>query len=344
VRLHYAHGQGTLHRDIKPANLLLDANEHLWVTDFGLAKALEAEGLTHSGDLLGTLQYMAPEQFEGSYDVRSEVYALGVTLYEVLVLRAAFAGKTRSELMERIRTQRPEPLRRLCPEVPEDLVVVVEKAMAREPNDRYRDAHELEQDLQAFLEDRPIQARRHSAPALVLRWCRRNRAMAALAASTVLAVVGAGVYGWIAYGVTNEALVQTKKGRRGGVRAGDDRGAAIRASGEEPQNALLAFGKMFDALVGPDPALDARGGRRDRRPHGGRPAPWSTEKDRRVAQGDARVLRAVRGSRTPATRRCSSRPCAPTAASARSARVSAGPRTSRRPRTPTRRPSPACRA
>jgi tetratricopeptide (TPR) repeat protein len=232
--LHYAHGQGTLHRDIKPANLLLEANEHLWVTDFGLAKALEAEGLTYAGDLLGTLQYMAPEQFAGTYDVRSEVYALGVTLYEVLVLRPAFAGKTRSELMERIRTQRPEALRRLCPEVPEDLVVVVEKAMAREPGDRYQDAHELEQDLQAFLEDRPIQARRHSAPALVWRWCRRNRAMAALAASTVLAVVGAGVYGWIAYGTA----------------------AAQQARAEHNlRDALGAFSNIFDALIGPDPAL-----------------------------------------------------------------------------------------
>src|SRR5690606_36336456 len=79
--LHYAHGLGTLHRDIKPGNLLLDRDEHVWVTDFGLAKALEAEGLTHSGDMLGTLQYMAPEQFAGNYDVRTEVYALGVTLY-----------------------------------------------------------------------------------------------------------------------------------------------------------------------------------------------------------------------------------------------------------------------
>ncbi|HZN39585.1 MAG TPA: serine/threonine-protein kinase [Planctomycetota bacterium] len=232
--LHYAHGQGTLHRDIKPANLLLEANEHVWVTDFGLAKALEAEGLTYAGDLLGTLQYMAPEQFEGNYDVRSEVYALGVTLYEVLVLRPAFAGKTRSELMERIRTQRPEALRRLCPEVPEDLVVVVEKAMAREPRDRYQDAHEFEQDLQAFLEDRPIQARRHSAPALVLRWCRRNRAMAALAASTVFAVVGAGVYGWIAYGTA----------------------AAQQARAEHNlRHTLGAFSNIFDALIGPDPAL-----------------------------------------------------------------------------------------
>ncbi|MCR3965402.1 protein kinase, partial [Aeromonas veronii] len=91
-----------------------------------------------SGDVLGTLQYMAPEQFAGSYDARSEVYALGVTLYELLTLRPAFAGSSRSELMERIRTSRPESLRKLCPELPLDLVVVVEKAMAREVRDRYQ--------------------------------------------------------------------------------------------------------------------------------------------------------------------------------------------------------------
>ena len=94
--LHAAHGQGTLHRDIKPGNFLLDAQDELWVTDFGLAKALEDEGLTHPGDVVGTLQYMAPEQFDGRYDVRSEVYALGVTLYEMLALAPAFQGKNRS--------------------------------------------------------------------------------------------------------------------------------------------------------------------------------------------------------------------------------------------------------
>jgi tetratricopeptide (TPR) repeat protein len=246
--LHHAHGQGTLHRDVKPANLLLEDTGHLWVTDFGLAKALESEGLTHSGDLLGTLQYMAPEQFAGTYDVRSEVYALGVTLYELLVLQPAFAGRTRSELMEAIRARRPEPLRRVCPELPEDLVVVVERAMAKDPGDRYADAGALAADLQAFLDDRPIAARRQSAFALVRRWCRHNRALASLAASTVLAVVGAGVTGWVAYVTTADAL------RRAHASATGEAAASQRAE-KNLQLSLAAFADVFDVLVGRDPLL-----------------------------------------------------------------------------------------
>jgi len=267
--LQYAHEQGTLHRDIKPANLLLAHGDHVWVTDFGLAKALEAEGLTHSSDLLGTLQYMAPEQFAGHYDAQSEVYALGVTLYELLALRAAFAGRTRSELMQQIRTLRPTPLRRCCPDLAEDLIVIVERAMARDPRDRYRDAAALQQDLQAFLDDRPIAARRHNAAQLLLRWCRRNRTVAALAACTVLAVVAAGVTGWVAYGITVDALAQAKVS----AQAADDRArevevalaqarrsAAVAAEQSELvasnlKLTLAAFGELFDALVGRDPAL-----------------------------------------------------------------------------------------
>ena len=189
--LHCAHGLGTLHRDVKPGNFLLDHEDNLWVTDFGLAKALESEGLTNSGDLLGTLQYMAPEQFAGSYDVRSEVYALGVTLYEMLTLQPAFRGRHRSELMERVREQKLEPLQRSCPDVPQDLAVIIGKAMARDPRDRYQDAQALQQDLEAFLEDRPIMARRPSTLSLVLRWCRRNRGMSAAIVAASLAIVGA---------------------------------------------------------------------------------------------------------------------------------------------------------
>jgi predicted metal-dependent hydrolase len=246
--LAYAHAQGTLHRDIKPGNLLLEANEHLWVTDFGLAKALEAEGLTHSGDLLGTLQYMAPEQFAGSYDQRSEVYALGVTLYELLTLRHAFAGSSRTELMERIRTQRPESLRRLCPDAPEDLLVIVEKAIARDPGDRYADAAALQRDLQAFLDDRPIAARRLSALGQTWRWCRRNRGMAALAACTALAVLGAGITGWVAYGVTDDALGKAEKSA---TIASQQSARAEKTL----QKTLDAFGEIFDTLIGPDTAL-----------------------------------------------------------------------------------------
>jgi tetratricopeptide (TPR) repeat protein len=246
--LHYAHTQGTMHRDVKPGNLLLEHDEHLWVTDFGLAKALEAEGLTHSGDLLGTLQYMAPEQFAGLYDARSEVYALGVTLYELLVLRPAFAAKSRSELMEKIRTQRPEPLRRSCPEVPEDLAIVVERALARDPADRYADAHALEQDLTAFLEDRPIAARRQSAVGQLVRWCRRNRIVATLAACTLLAVVGVGATGWIYFVDTADLLGKWKQSALVAEQQSSRADTNLRL-------ALAAFGDVFDAMVGRDPLL-----------------------------------------------------------------------------------------
>ena len=238
--LHAAHGFGTLHRDIKPGNFLLDRDDHLWVTDFGLAKALEADGLTQSGDVLGTLQYMAPEQFAGSYDVRSEVYALGVTLYELLTLQPAFRGRNRSEIMDRVQSQRIERLAGLR-DLPRDLVVIVDKAMAREPEDRYRDAEALRADLEAFVEDRPIQARRLSALATAWRWCRRNRSTSVLAAAALLAVLLAAVTGWVAYGMTTRAAEQAR-----------------REEARAESNLLLslaAFGDVFDALVGRDTAL-----------------------------------------------------------------------------------------
>lgn len=246
--LDYAHGLGTLHRDIKPGNFLLDQDDHLWVTDFGLAKALEAEGLTSSGDLLGTLQYMAPEQFAGTYDVRSEVYALGVTLYEMLTLAPAFGGRHRSEVMDKVQSQRIDPLARACPDVPLDLTIIVGKAMSREPADRYADAHALEQDLLAFLEDRPIQARRLSTPATMWRWCRRNRAAAAMAASAAAGVLLAAIIGWVAYGVTGDALRQKTQSEALAKKEGARAEANLLLS-------LAAFGDVFDALVGRDPAF-----------------------------------------------------------------------------------------
>ena len=239
--LHHAHSLGTLHRDVKPANLLLQGGDHLWVTDFGLAKALEAEGLTHSGDLLGTLQYMAPEQFAGHYDVCSEVYALGVTLHEMLTLQPAFVGATRSELMERIRQHRLEPLRRACPDLPIDLAVIVGKACARDARDRYADCAALARDLQAFLDDRPVEARPLSGVAQVWRWCRRNRLAAAMAGSTLAALLVAGVTGWIGYVGTREALARAER-------------ESQRAEGNL-ELTLAAFGRVFDGLVGLDPAL-----------------------------------------------------------------------------------------
>jgi serine/threonine protein kinase len=187
--LEYANRQGILHRDVKPSNLLLDPKGNVWVADFGLAKASDTEDLTHSGDIIGTVRYMAPERFAGKCDARSDVYALGLTLYELLALRPAFASPDRHELMRRVMSEQPERLRGLVPHLPRDLETVVHKAIAREPIQRYPSAAALAEDLQRFLDDKPIKARRVTAVEQAWRWARRNPAVAALAASLLVALV-----------------------------------------------------------------------------------------------------------------------------------------------------------
>src|SRR5262249_34908589 len=153
--LEYAHKQGVLHRDIKPSNLLLDTQGTVWVTDFGLAKADDQQNLTHTGDILGTLRYMPPEAFEGKSDARSDVYSLGLTLYEMLAFRPAFQEKERKRLIKQVTTAEPMRLERLASAAPRDLVTIIHKAIEREPAQRYATAGELAADLQRFLDDEP---------------------------------------------------------------------------------------------------------------------------------------------------------------------------------------------
>ena len=113
--LEYAHKQGVHHRDVKPSNLLLDTQATVWVTDFGLAKANDQQNLTHTGDILGTLRYMPPEAFEGKTDARSDVYSLGLTLYEMLAFRPAFDEKERNRLIKQVTNEDAGPLRQAQP-------------------------------------------------------------------------------------------------------------------------------------------------------------------------------------------------------------------------------------
>jgi WD40 repeat protein/serine/threonine protein kinase len=178
--LSYAHQQGILHRDVKPSNLLLDTQGTIWVTDFGLAKAEDSEELTSAGDIVGTVRYMAPERFKGHADPRSDVYALGLTLYEMLTLRAAFESSDRARLIDRITRESPPAPRKFDARIPRDLETVVLKAIAREPAARYPTAAALAEDLQRFLADRPIWARRITWAGHTWRWCRRNPVVAGL--------------------------------------------------------------------------------------------------------------------------------------------------------------------
>jgi WD40 repeat protein/serine/threonine protein kinase len=184
--LAYAASQGVLHRDIKPSNLLLDDTGNVWVTDFGLAKASsDGDNLTQTGDIVGTLRYMAPERFNGQGDVRSDVYSLGLTLYELLALRPAFGESDRNKLVKQVMHDEPVRPRKVNPGVPRDLETVILKAIARDPAHRYQTPAEMAEDLKRFVEDRPVKARRVSEAERFLRWCRRNPTLAAASALTL---------------------------------------------------------------------------------------------------------------------------------------------------------------
>jgi serine/threonine protein kinase len=190
--LGHASSQGILHRDVKPSNLLLDTCGSVWVTDFGLAKVqTDGDDLTHTGDVVGTLRYMAPERFAGQADIRSDLYALGLTLYELLTLRSAFDETDRNRLIAQVMHETPSRPRKIDPAIPRDLETIVLKAIAREPAQRYQTPAELVEDLQRFVEDRPIKARRLGLVQLGWRWCRRNPMLAELAAG-LFAVLLAG--------------------------------------------------------------------------------------------------------------------------------------------------------
>jgi serine/threonine protein kinase/WD40 repeat protein/Tfp pilus assembly protein PilF len=192
--LDYAHSQGILHRDIKPSNLLLDVRGAVWVTDFGLAKVAgpgcqNGKGdITHTGDIVGTIRYMAPERFTGMSDARADVYGLGVTLYELLTLRPAFTERDRAKLIQQVLHDEPPPMRKLNPVVPRDLETIIHKAISKESAQRYGSARELAEDLQRFIEDRPIRARRVGPRERIWRWCRRNPAVAALLSGLLFAL------------------------------------------------------------------------------------------------------------------------------------------------------------
>ncbi|MGA2032331.1 MAG: protein kinase [Thermoguttaceae bacterium] len=206
--LEYAHRQGTLHRDIKPANLLLDNRGTVWITDFGLAKLADREDLTNSGDMVGTLRYMAPEQFQGKADRRSDVYSLGLTLYELLTLRPAFDETDQRRLIRQVTQEEPPPPRRLNPAIPRDLETIVVKAIASHGEHRYATAGEFAADLTRFLEDRPVFARRATPVGRLWRWCRRNRAVSALGGTALALLVAVAAVASVGYLRTNHALAR----------------------------------------------------------------------------------------------------------------------------------------
>ncbi len=195
--LQHAHDQGIVHRDVKPGNLLLDKNGRLIVTDFGLARIDTGAGVTMTGDVLGTLRYMSPEQMSGKtglIDQRTDIYSLGATLYEALTLQPMFGTENRAELVNQVSNEEPTPLRKVNPSVPEDLETIVHKAINKTPMDRYETASALAADLNRFLEDKPIEARCPTLNEKLSKWAYRHRSLVAvaMAALVVVALVASG--------------------------------------------------------------------------------------------------------------------------------------------------------
>lgn len=192
--LDHAHDCGIVHRDIKPSNLLLDSEKRIWVTDFGLARCQNALSLTRSGDLVGTMRYMSPEQAQGRaelVDHRTDIYSLAATLYEMLTLEPAVRGENGPSLLRTIGRELPVKVRKFIPDVPRDLDVVLRKAMANEKDDRYATAHEFANDLRAVLAGRATVAKPPTYPTIVGRAIIRHHRLVTVATIvTVLAAIG----------------------------------------------------------------------------------------------------------------------------------------------------------
>lgn len=201
--LEHAHQIGVVHRDIKPANLLVDLNGQIWITDFGLARLEASAGVTMTGDLVGTLRYMSPEQAlgkRGLIDHRTDIYSLGVTLYELITLHPAFEGQDRNEVLSKIGNDEPRAPRHLNKTIPQDLETIVLKAIAKNPEERYATAQDLAADLRCFLEDKPINARPPSLATRVAKWMKRHRSVVAVSLLLlVLSTIGLAISNYRIY-------------------------------------------------------------------------------------------------------------------------------------------------
>ncbi len=190
--LQYAHDHGVLHRDVKPHNVLLSGDGQVTLVDFGLAKDLDADPLSRTGELAGTPQYMSPEQTARGgavVDHRTDVYSLGVVLYELITLCCPFDGPTTHAILADIAVREPRPLRRHNPAVPIDLETVCRVAMDKDAARRYQTAGELAADLRRFARGEPVAARAPGVATRALRWSRRHRAASVAGVLAFLLVV-----------------------------------------------------------------------------------------------------------------------------------------------------------
>ena len=265
----FAHDADLLHRDIKPSNIILDQKGQVWITDFGLAIDSRCDiYLTKTRDVIGTPKYLSPESLEGKYDYRSEVYCIGLTLYELATLQPAFNNGTTAEVIRAIATSSPPSPRKISPSIPIDLSTIIEKSISRNAEERYSTVKDLQRDLIAFIEDRTIAARPPSTIEMVSKWGRRNPLAASLSIVSFILLLLVAVATSFAYLYTKEAL---KKEAQNTALLEDqiiERNKAnqkVKAAYKSQQNeyhraernvdiSIQAFDRMFKQLVAKDSA------------------------------------------------------------------------------------------
>jgi tetratricopeptide (TPR) repeat protein len=245
--MHVAHQAGIVHRDLKPANVLLQIENKSAIcnlqsaipkiTDFGLAKRLDDPGTqTRTGAIMGTPSYMAPEQATGQVGAigpATDVFALAAILYELLTGRPPFKGATSWDTLEQVRTCEPPPPTQLQPKVPRDLETICLRGLRREPSQRYASAHDLADDLQRWLDGRPIVARPVPAWERAWKWARRRPALAGLAVAVVVALLALAVGGvfFALYERSEAAALQRRLDRSQRVQKLRDQGLQDEAAG-----------------------------------------------------------------------------------------------------------------
>jgi serine/threonine protein kinase/lipopolysaccharide biosynthesis regulator YciM len=232
--LDYAHQQGVIHRDIKPSNLIVDADWRIWVTDFGLAQMECDAQITVTGDIVGTLRYMSPEQALAkrvTIDHRTDIYSLGATLYELLTLQPVVAGDNRQQVLRGIAFDQPRKPRRVRPSIPTDLETIALKALEKSPDYRYQSAREMANDLSRYLNHEPIRAKQPNLGQRMAKWSRRHPAVipAALLLMLFVAIgstVSAGLI-WQANRRTQRALQSEKTAAQSAERRATENKAVI---------------------------------------------------------------------------------------------------------------------
>lgn len=208
--IHHAHEQGTLHRDVKSSNVLIDQNDHIKITDFGLAMRVEGESeLTQTGQILGTPSFMSPEQAQGKRGLigpASDIYSIGAVLYELLTGRAPFRSDSAVETLRQVILTEPVSPRLLTPTVPKDLETICLKCLEKEPHRRYGTALLLADDLESFINGEPITARPINRIERTWRWCHRKPLVASLLTTTFLLLTA--VTGGVTWGYYREAKLR----------------------------------------------------------------------------------------------------------------------------------------